>query len=97
MKKFVFIILLFFFIPSVISWNWNTHQNIAEKIYYSLPFEEQNNLNLSLIKEGSIAPDKDFKDNVLHHYPPSLNKSLYWLNLTLIYIKNLQQPERIFL
>ena len=88
MKKFVFIVLLLFFIPSAISWNWNTHQNIAEKIYYSLPFEEQNNLNLSLIKEGSIAPDKDFHDNVLHHYPPSLNKSLYWLNLTLIYIQN---------
>ena len=80
MKKITIIILCFLIIPSVFAWGWNTHQMFVEKVYDSMPLELQERLNLSLMKEGAIAPDKDFHDNVLHHYPPSYNLSLKWLD-----------------
>jgi len=80
MKKITIIILCFLIIPSVFAWGWNTHQMFVGKIYDSMPLELQERLNLSLMKEGAIAPDKDFHDNVLHHYPPTYNLSLRWLD-----------------
>jgi len=80
MKKITIIILCFLIIPSVSAWGWNTHQMFVEKVYDSMPLELQDKLNLSLIKEGAIAPDKDFHDNVWHHYPLSYNLSLKWLD-----------------
>lgn len=81
MKKLFLILLLI--IPTSSAWDWQTHQNIALTIATNLP--RNLSLNYDLLKEGSIAPDKDFKDNVLHHYPPSYSKTLYWLNLTKYY------------
>jgi hypothetical protein len=76
--------LLFLTILSILSsgWNWPTHQGLAENIYHAMPLELQNKLNLTLLKEGSIAPDKDFHDNVLHSYPRSYPKSLFYLEET---------------
>ena len=80
MKKITIIILCFLIIPSVSAWGWNTHQMFVEKVYDSMPLELQSKLNLSLMKEGAIAPDKDFHDNVWHHYPPRYNLSLKCLD-----------------
>ncbi len=85
MKKLTLIILCFL-IPSVYAWGWNTHQKLAGNIYFSFPLELQLKLNLTLIEEGSIAPDKVFRDNVNHHYPKTINLSLKWINLTKYYL-----------
>jgi len=79
MRKFIFLlILLLMFING---WKWSTHQIMAETIAESMNLD----LNISLIKEGSIAPDKYFKDFRHHSYPGSANKSYYWLNKTIYY------------
>lgn len=64
------------------AWSWNTHQMFAEKVYNSMPLDLQNKLNLTAMKEGSIAPDRDFHDNIKHHYPPSYDLALKWLDLS---------------
>ena len=81
MKKLNLIILLLVILISTSAWNWNTHQNIALKVYNDFQPQLQFKLNSTLIREGSIAPDKDFHDNVLHHYPPSYKKALYWMDI----------------
>lgn len=82
MGKRVFIMVLAFLIifPNSLAWKWETHQNLVEKLYDDIPRELQTKLNISLMKEGSIAPDKDFHDNVLHHYPQSYELALEWVN-----------------
>lgn len=80
MKKLTIIILCFLLIPGVFAWKWGTHQMFAEKVHSSMPLELQEKLNLSLMKDGAIAPDKIFHDNVWHHYPPSYNLTLKWLD-----------------
>lgn len=80
MKKLTIIILWFLLIPTVFAWRWETHEMFVEKVYGSMPLELQNKLNLSLMKEGSVAPDKVFHDNIWHHYPPSYNLTLQWLD-----------------
>jgi len=76
--KYFFILV----IPLICAWGWPTHQQIAEAGYSSLPLEIQHKLNLTLIQEGAIAPDKDFHDTVLHSYPKSYEKAKFWLELT---------------
>lgn len=66
--------------PTTNAWKWNTHENMIEYIYLNLPLEKQQELNLTKLKEGSITPDKYFKDFKKHHYPPSLEESKKWLN-----------------
>ncbi len=66
--------------PAAYSWQWDTHQNIIEYVYLSLPVETQLQLNLTKLKEGAIIPDKDFKDHRRHHYPESLEEARKWLN-----------------
>jgi hypothetical protein len=85
--KILNLIIIFILLPNFISaWDWNTHKSIVEELYYSIPYELQSQLSLELLKKGSIAPDKIFHDNRLHHFPPSYNKTLYWLNTTNHYI-----------
>ena len=69
------------------AWDWDNHKAIMEKVYYSTPYEIQSKIDLEELRIGSIAPDKDFHDNRLHHYPKSYNKTVYWLGLTEKYIK----------
>jgi len=87
MKKcLIFIILII--VPQITeAWDWNNHKAIVEKIYYSIPYEIQSKIDLEELRTGSIAPDKDFHDNRLHHYPKSYNKTVYWLDLAKNYIK----------
>ena len=67
-------------IPAVSAWNWNTHQEIVESDYYSLPADMQQNLNLDIMKKGSLVPDFVFFDFKYHSYPNSYQKANYWLN-----------------
>ena len=67
-------------IPAVLAWNWNTHQEIVESDYYSLPADMQQNLNLDIMKKGSLVPDFVFFDFKYHSYPNSYQKANYWLN-----------------
>lgn len=90
MKKLFLLILIVLLIPNVFAWNWFTHKEFGENIYNSLPEELQAKLNLEKIREGTIAPDKDFKDNVRHHYPPSYNLTLHWLDIAK---KSLEQQD----
>lgn len=80
-KEVILVILaLFLILPNCFAWQWETHQGIAEKLYDDMPRELQQKLNLSLMKEGSIAPDKVFHDNIFHNYPKSYTLALIWLN-----------------
>lgn len=67
---FVLIISLTFTLPhSVFAWKSATHQALVENIYNSMPPSLQEKLNLTLMKEGAVAPDLVFHDTVNHHYP----------------------------
>ena len=73
--KLIALIIMLLVIPQVNAWKWDTHQNIIEYVYLNLPIEVQQQLNLTKLKEGAIIPDRDFKDNRLHHYPKSLSEA----------------------
>jgi len=62
----------------VLAWNWDTHQAQARTVFYYLPYQLQEKLNLSAIEHGSIIPDKEFKDFENHHYPESVGKTEEW-------------------
>ena len=80
MNKFLILIVFIIYCLNVNAWKDDTHIMFAENVYYSMPDELQAKLNLSRMKEGSVAPDKDFKDFKRHHYPDSLYLSKLWLN-----------------
>jgi hypothetical protein len=85
MKKSIlmslFLILVFFIqIPAASAWNWDTHQEIVESNYNSLPSDIQQNLNLNAMKEGANDPDFKFFDFKYHSYPNSYDKAEEWLN-----------------
>ncbi len=63
----------------VSAWNWDTHEAQARSVYYSLPEETQIKLDLPAMEEGSIAPDKVFKDFKKHHYPEAYIEAKKWL------------------
>lgn len=67
-------------ISAVSAWNWDTHQEIVESNYYSLPADMQQNLDLGAMKDGSDDPDFKFFDFKYHGYPNSYDKAIYWLN-----------------
>jgi len=73
--------------PDISAWNFQGHQTVAETMYYSADFSLQKKLNLTLLKEGAIAPDKVFHDVRLHHYPPSYQLAQKWLNEADYYYK----------
>ena len=84
-RKVIKILMVFLLsVPLLISpaaaWDLPTHQNIASKVYYSLPSSVQHNLNLAKMKEGSIAPDAVFKDLSKHQYPATIAQAQNWLN-----------------
>ena len=83
MKTYIILALL----PFIVGWDWVTHPDIAEAVYYQMPYELKFKLDPGLIREGSIMPDSVFHDNRLHHYPPSYNLTLFWLNKSVNYLK----------
>jgi len=81
-RKYAILLIFLILTTNTFAWKWETHEDIAKNIYENLPGDIQNNLNLRLMQEGSIAPDKIFRDYTNHHYPPSYKKADYWLNKT---------------
>ncbi|WP_414469649.1 zinc dependent phospholipase C family protein [Methanobacterium sp. ACI-7] len=75
-------------IDAVSAWNWNTHQEIVESNYNSMPVNIKQNLNLDAMKEGSDDPDFRFLDFKYHGYPNSYGKAEEWLNKGQYYYKN---------
>ncbi len=73
---FVFIILAI----NVNAWNSKTHESLVENVYYSMPENLQNKLNLTELKYGSTSPDLVFHDTVRHHYPPSQDLAYKYLS-----------------
>lgn len=76
----VFMLSVPLLISPAAAWPVQTHQNMASKVYYSLPLSVQNNLNLNEMKKGAIAPDAVFKDFNNHKYPQSIAQAQKWLN-----------------
>ncbi|HIH25347.1 hypothetical protein J4476_03750 [Candidatus Woesearchaeota archaeon] len=75
--KLLIIILLC--IPNVYAWDYNNHKAIVDYIYFNTDMHSRG-FNLSRLEDGSIAPDKVFKDKKKHHYPLSYDPALNWLN-----------------
>lgn len=72
MNKPVLLIFVFILLAiNVNAWNSKTHESLVENVYYSMPENLQNKLNLTELKYGSTAPDLVFHDTVRHHYPQS--------------------------
>jgi len=66
-------------VQPVSAWAAPNHYAIAEEVYYSLPADAQDNLNLSEMINGADDPDFKFFDFQYHHYPASQEKANYWL------------------
>ena len=64
------------------AWNSKGHNTIVEVVYYNADFNLQQKLNLTLLREGSTAPDLDFHDTALHSYPKSYSRIEKWLKAT---------------
>jgi hypothetical protein len=77
--KYIFIILFYLLLTNVNAWNSKSHNIIVETVYYKSDFDLQQNLNLSLLKEGSSAPDLDFHDTASHSYPRDYPRIERWL------------------
>ncbi len=74
MKYFILVFVIF-----ICGWNWNTHMDLVDSVFYSLSEETRDNLDLYSLKEGIITPDRDFEDFRYHSYPLSYNKTRDWL------------------
>lgn len=82
-KPFIMIILtcvafLAMFQP-VSAWAAPNHYEIAKEVYYSLPADAQDKLDLSKMYDGADDPDYKFFDYEYHRYPASEEKINYWL------------------
>ena len=84
----IFLVVVSINMSSVSAWDWISHEEIVESNYYSLSTDMQQNLNLDLMKKGSMAPDFVFFDFKYHSYPNSYGKAVYWLNEGKFYYKN---------
>jgi hypothetical protein len=74
--KIVIALLIFF----AIAWTWEGHNLIVDSVYYSMNDDARLRLNLSAMRDGSVAPDAVFHDNRFHHYPPSYRLASDFLN-----------------
>ena len=66
-------------IPASSAWSWDTHSQIIDTVYQGLPSEVGKNLNLEVMENASIVPDKVFNDKTYHSYPKSYQKAKTWL------------------
>jgi hypothetical protein len=93
MKIIITLIFILILTQNITAWDWNNHKSIVQTLYYSTPYEIQRNLDLQQLEIGAIAPDKDFHDNRLHHYPKSYNLTLHWLNKTKEHLEKKEYSE----
>ena len=76
------IIILLLLLPSANAWNWQTHKTFADAFYYSVDENIREKIDLYALEEGSIVPDKDFKDFRRHSYPLAVGEAEKWIALT---------------
>lgn len=62
------------------AWSVNNHHDIANKVYYNLPADVQEKLDLDAMRDGADDPDIKFFDFQNHQYPVSYQKAKYWLD-----------------
>ncbi len=67
-------------VPATDAWSWKTHSDIADVVYYGLPVEVQQKLDLNTLRDGSNDPDEKFHDFTYHSYPKSYEKAKSWLD-----------------
>ncbi len=77
---FLFLMVCLFFAPSADAWTWKTHSDIVDAVYYGLPSNVQQKLDLNIMRDASKVPDEKFKDFVDHSYPRSYDKAKSWLD-----------------
>lgn len=66
----------------ILGWNWNTHKGVVRSSFNQFPDELKSKLSLPLMEDGSLRPDKDFKDFTNHSYPKSIKAINYWFNIS---------------
>jgi len=61
-----FLIIFILFLNPIFGWSAKTHQKIVKEALYSLPKEYQRKLvpYLDELLEGSVAPDKVYRDSM---------------------------------
>ena len=62
------------------TWTWKTHSDIVDVVYYGLPVDVQQKLDLNAMRDGSNDPDEKFHDFTYHSYPKSYDKAKMWLD-----------------
>jgi len=82
-KPFIMIILtcvaFLAMVQPVSAWAAPNHYEIAKEVYYTLPADAQDKLDLSKMYDGADDPDYKFFDYEYHRYPASEEKINYWL------------------
>lgn len=82
-KGLIFLLTLsatiLFIIQPVSAWAAPNHYAIAEEVYYSLPDDAQEKLDLSQMINSADDPDYKFFDFQYHSFPASEEKANYWL------------------
>jgi hypothetical protein len=73
-------ILSLILIPVSDAWVWKTHSDVVDVIYYGLPIDVQQKLDLNAMRDGSNDPDEKFHDFTCHSYPKSYEKAKIWLD-----------------
>ena len=76
----VFLVSLLIFAPSASAWTWQTHSNIVDAVYYSMPANVQHKLKLNIMRDASNDPDEKFHDTRSHSYSSSYKKAKTWLD-----------------
>jgi hypothetical protein len=74
---FILVVLM----PTADAWSWKTHSEIVDVVYYGLPTNVQEKLDLKTMENASNDPDEIFHDFTYHSYPKSYDKAVYWLDL----------------
>ncbi len=81
MRSILFVVALLM-MQSAVAWNWDTHEAMVTSVYYRLDPALREELSVERMAEGSIMPDKVFRDYQKHGFPRSLPEAERWLQST---------------
>ncbi len=91
-KRLIFLLTLsvavLFIVQPVSAWAAPNHYDIVEEVYYSLPNDAQERLDLSQMINGADDPDFKFFDFQYHSFPASKEKANEWLERGQDYYSN---------
>jgi Zinc dependent phospholipase C len=85
LRRLLYVIMILtissvFILPTSDAWSWKTHSDIVDVVYYGLPVDIQQKLDLNAMIDGSNDPDEKFHDFTYHSYPKSYEKAKMWLD-----------------